>query len=240
MKIFVFDIMLKGRFVCTLRYEYCALFPIDLDELTKFILSKRPTLRNHPITLHFEMETTDKEFESIKSKILKLKALAERGEKGEAINAQRLLDKLLGQYGITLDEVIEKTEERKWYKFACRKKYEQKLLHQCYFKALNKNELQYSKGSGGIYYQLTAYEFAELSNLYEWHKAQLNKEMKRMIDDFTEAYIIKHKITSDNCDDNSDDEDRPLTKEDLERISRITKLMYQVEDTSYCKMLEQK
>ena len=100
------------------------------------------------------METTDKEFESIKSKILKLKALAERGEKGEAINAQRLLDKLLGQYGITLDEVIEKTEERKWYKFACRKKYEQKLLHQCYFKALNKNELQYSKGSGGIYYQL--------------------------------------------------------------------------------------
>ena len=55
------------------------------------------------------METTDKEFESIKSKILKLKALAERGEKGEAINAQRLLDKLLGQYGITLDEVIEKT-----------------------------------------------------------------------------------------------------------------------------------
>lgn len=186
------------------------------------------------------METTDKEFESIKSKILKLKALAERGEKGEAINAQRLLDKLLGQYGITLDEVIEKTEERKWYKFACRKKYEHKLLHQCYFKALNKNELQYSKGSGGIYYQLTAYEFAELSNLYEWHKAQLNKEMKRMIDDFTEAYIIKHKITSDNCDDNSDDEDRPLTKEDLERISRITKLMYQVEDTSYCKMLEQK
>lgn len=150
------------------------------------------------------METTDKEFESIKSKILKLKALAERGEKGEAINAQRLLDKLLGQYGITLDEVIEKTEERKWYKFACRKKYEQKLLHQCYFKALN-------------------------------------KEMKRMIDDFTEAYIIKHKITSDNCDDNSDDEEyRPLTKEDLERISRITKLMYQVEDTSYCKMLEQK
>lgn len=37
-----------------------------------------------------------------------------------------------------------------------------------------------------------------------------------------------------------DEDDKPLTKEDLERISRITKLMYQVEDTSYCKMLEQK
>lgn len=186
------------------------------------------------------METTDKDFESIKSKILKLKALAERGERGEAINAQRLLGKLLGQYGITLEDVIEKTEERKWYKFACRKKYEQKLLHQCYFKALNKSELQYSKGNGGIYYRLTAYEFAELSNLYEWHKAQLNKEMARMIDDFTEAYIIKHQITSDDNGGSSDDDDKPLTIEDLDRISRITKLMCQVEDTSYCKMLEQK
>lgn len=62
-----------------------------------------------------------------------------------------------------------------------------------------------------------------------------------MIDDFTSAYIIKHRITSDDSDSSSDDdEDKPLTKEDLERISRITKLMYQVEDTSYCKMLEQK
>mgnify|MGYP006983600164 CR=1 FL=1 len=56
MKIFVFDIMLKGRFVCTLRYEYCALFPIDLDELTKFILSKRPTLRNQPYNIANEIE----------------------------------------------------------------------------------------------------------------------------------------------------------------------------------------
>lgn len=41
------------------------------------------------------METTDKEFESIKSKILKLKALAERGEKGccnEPCGNTRLLD----------------------------------------------------------------------------------------------------------------------------------------------------
>lgn len=53
MKIFVFDIMLKGLFVCTLRYEYCALFPIDLDELTEFILSKRPTLRNQPYNIAF-------------------------------------------------------------------------------------------------------------------------------------------------------------------------------------------
>ncbi len=33
MKTFVFDVMLNGRFVCTLKYKYCALFPIDFEEL---------------------------------------------------------------------------------------------------------------------------------------------------------------------------------------------------------------
>ena len=45
MNVFKFDIMLNGRFVCTLRYKYCALFPIDFEDLKKFILSKRPSLK---------------------------------------------------------------------------------------------------------------------------------------------------------------------------------------------------
>ena len=45
MSTFKFDIMLNGRFVCTLRYKYYALFPIDFEDLKKFILSKRPSLK---------------------------------------------------------------------------------------------------------------------------------------------------------------------------------------------------
>ena len=45
MKTFVFDVMLNGRFVCTLKYKYCALFPIDFEDLTKFVLKKRPALK---------------------------------------------------------------------------------------------------------------------------------------------------------------------------------------------------
>lgn len=51
----------------------------------------------------------DKDFESIRSKVLKLQALAERGEKGEAINARRLLDQLLAKYGVSLEEIVEAT-----------------------------------------------------------------------------------------------------------------------------------
>ena len=45
MKTFAFDIMFNGRFICTLKYKYCELFPIDFEYLTKFVLKKRPTLK---------------------------------------------------------------------------------------------------------------------------------------------------------------------------------------------------
>lgn len=43
-----------------------------------------------------------KEFESLKDKLKKLKALAERGCGGEAENAQRLLERLCAANGIDL------------------------------------------------------------------------------------------------------------------------------------------
>lgn len=53
MKTLIFDIMLNGRFVCTLRYKYSPLFPIDVNELNDFIVSKRPTLENKPFNIVF-------------------------------------------------------------------------------------------------------------------------------------------------------------------------------------------
>lgn len=44
-KEFVFDVMLNGRSICTLAFEYCPLFPIKYEELINFILKKRPTLK---------------------------------------------------------------------------------------------------------------------------------------------------------------------------------------------------
>ena len=53
MKTFVFDVMLNGRFVCTLKYKYYALFPIDFEDLKSFILSKRPTLKGKDYRIAF-------------------------------------------------------------------------------------------------------------------------------------------------------------------------------------------
>ena len=53
MKTFIFDVMLNGRFICTLKYKYCALFQIRLEELEEFVLKKRPTLNGKDFRIAF-------------------------------------------------------------------------------------------------------------------------------------------------------------------------------------------
>lgn len=53
MKKFVFDVMLNGRFICTLQYKYSPLFSIDFEELTKFVLKKRPTFKGKDFRIAF-------------------------------------------------------------------------------------------------------------------------------------------------------------------------------------------
>ena len=45
MKDLIFDVMLNGRFVCTLKYRFCPLFSITEEELAKFVEEKRPSLK---------------------------------------------------------------------------------------------------------------------------------------------------------------------------------------------------
>lgn len=40
-----FDVMMKGRFVCTMRFPHCRLFKFDMKELLKFVFTKRPSLK---------------------------------------------------------------------------------------------------------------------------------------------------------------------------------------------------
>ena len=53
MKTLVFDVMLKGRFVCTLRMKYCPLFPLTVDEICEFVERKRPTLKGKKYNIEF-------------------------------------------------------------------------------------------------------------------------------------------------------------------------------------------
>lgn len=178
----------------------------------------------------------DKDIESIKSKILKLHALAESGNTHEAQNARAMLERWLRQYGLSLENILDESNKKRWYKFKARNKWEKKLLLHCYFKVKNVAEVNYRGGEGTIVFELTSYEFAEITNYYEWHRKQLAKELKAMQANFTDAYILKHNITSECGRDVGDEE---LTPEQKARIMKVLTLMKTVENTSYKKLLEQ-
>lgn len=54
MKKVKFDIMYKGRFVCTMTYEFNPIFKFSFDDLFEFIYQKRPSLRNKKIEIYME------------------------------------------------------------------------------------------------------------------------------------------------------------------------------------------
>lgn len=58
----------------------------------------------------------DEKYESLKAKLRKLAALAERGVGGEAENARRLMEQICREHGVSIDEILN-VEERKRYRF---------------------------------------------------------------------------------------------------------------------------
>lgn len=53
MKEVKFDVMLNGRFQCTLKYRYCPLWPLEESDIRKFVIEQRPTLRNTNFQIAF-------------------------------------------------------------------------------------------------------------------------------------------------------------------------------------------
>ena len=83
------------------------------------------------------------EYESIKNKLKKLLALAERGVQGEAENARRLLEKLCMEYGVSMDELLDENQVKYHFFEVGRNKIYLDLFSQCYYKVANADRLSY-------------------------------------------------------------------------------------------------
>lgn len=182
-----------------------------------------------------------KKYESIKSKLRKLYALVQGGEEGEAKNAQYLIDKLCAEHGVTLDKILDQ-ESKKWYTFEVgAKKILKELFFQCYFKVVNKSEIsyrphKYKKAYIGV--ELTAYEYAEIKSLFDWHKANFQKDVDNMLKELLGAYCSKHTLYSDR--QGCTDEDLHLTEEDIRRILAIQVMRDNLNSNTYYKLLDSK
>lgn len=189
------------------------------------------------------MSNDTQSFESIKSKLRKLQALAEKGYKGEAEAAKRLLDRLCEQYGVSLEDVLDQ-EKKNRYRFEIGKgKIWLDLFMQCYANVTGNRELRYIRETNSIIrgIELTAYQFAEISNMFFWHKTNLKKDIEQTQQLVFEAYVQKHRIFRDRSNDPEDAEEEPSSQPiDLARLRAMVAMMETLNDNHYHKMIETK
>lgn len=186
------------------------------------------------------MDKNSQQYENITRKLRNLLRLAEQGVQGEAVNARRLFDSLCDKYGLTIEDIID-TEKRKRYTFEIgRNKDLLTLFVQCHGVVTGEKSLSYyQKSRSEIRVDLTAYQYAELSALWAWHKANYKREREALLKSITEAYISKHRLYRARVgDDELALEDYELTAEELERLAQVAAMRGAMSDRTYIKMLE--
>lgn len=179
-----------------------------------------------------------KEFESLKDKLKKLKALAERGCGGEAENAQRLLERLCAANGIDLG-LLNDEEKKSRYTFniGCNSMFKT-LFAQCYCKVTNSSKMSYRQETRSkISLELTQVDYAELMGLFEWHKANFEKELEDIKKTIIHAYCQKHRLFPESSSETSND--KPLTEEDLEMLRKVMKMEGLLNDKTYQHLIEE-
>ena len=49
-----FDIMIRGRFVCTMHMPHCPAFKLSIQELRQFVETRRPSLIGKTYDVYFD------------------------------------------------------------------------------------------------------------------------------------------------------------------------------------------
>ncbi len=152
-----------------------------------------------------------------------------------------MLETLCRQYGISMDDVLD-VERVNRYRFNVgRSKIFLKLFVQCYSNITGKKKMAYRKVSGSdIILDLTAYQAAELANLFFWHKTNLKKDLEKTQELVFEAYINKHHIIRDKSNDPEGEEEEPVdfSSIDFEHLKKVLYMQETLNDNKYRKMIE--
>lgn len=183
------------------------------------------------------MTTDNEQFESLKNKLQKLQALAERGYNGEAENAKRAIERICQQYGIRLEDVLDiETKHRYTFEIG-RGKDMMNLFIRCLSATCDTAEMTYSQPTrSSIRIELTALQYADVSSLFNWHKENFQREFEEFKRTFFGAYVGKHNLYFDS--ERSGNGDRELTAEDIKRLRRMWNMRDSMSDNTYYKQLE--
>lgn len=164
--------------------------------------------------------------DKIKSKMQKLKILAERGCSGEKENAGDLLERMCKKYHISVEQIESSdTKTMHWFRHR-RDKYSERLLSQCMYKTLGIGRPKYTrakvkggKPSSEIGVECTTPEAIEIELDYTFYTVCLDTEIERLYD----MFIQKNNIFPPNSEKDAaaTNSDTKITREDIAMYQAI-------------------
>jgi hypothetical protein len=166
----------------------------------------------------------------IHDKMRKLLALAERGEGGEKDNAQRMLEKMMEKYGISLDDLgVETTSIHYWNYDSM---HERTILFQTFGKVCNTSEITYYKGDRKCGFELTPSQYIEM----DLHYSILRKDLKKHIERAVRAFIHANELFSNH----PSEKQKEYTQEELEEIEAMLRMARSIAPSQVNRQLEYK
>lgn len=178
--------------------------------------------------------------ESIIERARKVLALAEQGVDGEAKAAKLALEALLKKHGLTIEDL--KNEKRERREFSIKNRNEVLIFNHCILNMFGHDSVvwdrhyTYKRDYRHIYAEMTDIEYLDFKPFFEFHILQFRKELKKMLDAITSAYVNKHNLFDSNPTSDQDDQ---KTKTDMQKLYMIMLVMDSMESSSYHKTLSE-
>ena len=147
--------------------------------------------------------------DDLRSKLLKVKALADAGSPGEREAARAMLNRLMLKHD--LSQVGLSEEPKQQYSFSYENKFEKRILIQIYAKVTKQSTIRYrypNKASKRILVTLTPDQYLEMKKLYGVYRKAFKKELERVAAGLIDAFIHKHDLWSGVA---SAEENEPMT-----------------------------
>lgn len=183
--------------------------------------------------------------EQIIEKLLKIRALAEKGYQGERGAAETLLNSLMKKHGITLDELGSEPAEYRSafsgegeYDFRLLCQIAKKLYPEIRIADLRKTPVKhrrmwYEAGLGpknaNVAFYSTKSEFLEIMSVFELYK----RDFKEHLETFYYAYLDKNDLLLPSTGEKS-------SPEDVERVLAALKMEAGIEKKNIYKQIEQR
>jgi hypothetical protein len=146
----------------------------------------------------------------------KLKALADRGEGGEKINAQKMLDDFLVKHKINIDEIEGEKKKRRCFNV--------KANQRVFFRQIVANVVgRVSKTMDGnrYYIDVSDSDYAEISLKFDFYWKLYQEELEIFYSAFIQANKLFLKETEEERGKRfKEKEDKKLSREEKERLLR--------------------